>query len=95
VTSAALKTKLLGAVERALAGDWESAHLTVQEHEEDGTANWIHAVCHRMEGDLSNARYWYGRIGRECREEVSTEAELREIQAALTGGKTPTGRSRP
>jgi hypothetical protein len=95
VTSAALKTKLLGAVERALAGDWQTAHLTVQEHEEDGTANWIHAVCHRMEGDVSNARYWYGRIGREYREEVSTEVELREIQAALTGGRPSAPRSRP
>jgi hypothetical protein len=80
-----LQAKLLDAVERALRGDWQSAHLIVQEHEEDATANWIHAVCHRMEGDVSNARYWYRRIRREYREEVSTADELREIQAALSG----------
>jgi hypothetical protein len=85
VTKSPLTPKLLDAVERALAGDWQAAHVIVQEHEEDAIANWIHAVCHRMEGDVSNARYWYGRIRREYREEVSTEAELREIRAALNG----------
>jgi hypothetical protein len=80
-----LTPKLAEAVERALRGDWQSAHLIVQEHEEDATANWIHAVCHRMEGDVANARYWYRRIGRPYRAEVTTEAELREIQAALAG----------
>lgn len=83
MTPSPLTPKLLDAVERAMTGDWQTAHAIVQEHEEDAIANWIHAVCHRMEGDVSNARYWYGRIRREYREEVSTEAELREIQAAL------------
>lgn len=75
------------AVERALAGDWEAAHVLVQEPSEtDATAAWIHAVVHRMEGDLGNARYWYRRCGRTLRENVSTEAELREIHARLTSG---------
>jgi dTDP-4-amino-4,6-dideoxygalactose transaminase len=75
------------AVERALAGDWEAAHVLVQEPSEtDATAAWIHAVVHRMEGDLGNARYWYRRCGRTLRENVSTEAELREIRARLTSG---------
>lgn len=85
MTKSPLTPKLLDAVERALARDWQAAHVIVQEHEEDAIANWIHAVVHRMEGDVSNARYWYRRIRREYREEVSTEAELREIQAALNG----------
>jgi hypothetical protein len=75
--------KLLEAVELALAGDRESAHRIAQEHEGDQTANWIHAVVHRMEGDLGNARYWYGRCGRRLRDEVSTDEELREIRRAL------------
>jgi hypothetical protein len=83
VTSASLRAKLQDAVEKALAGDWEAAHVIVQEHEEDATANWIHAVCHRMEGDVTNARYWYGRIRREYRPAVSTDDELREIQVTL------------
>jgi hypothetical protein len=83
--SAALSAKLRGAVEKALAGDWEAAHVTVQEHEESDLANWIHAVCHRMEGDVANARYWYRRIRREYREDLSTADELREIQKELGG----------
>ena len=79
----ALTATLRGAVRKALAGDWQAAHLIVQEHEESALANWIHAVCHRMEGDVANARYWYGRIRREYREDLSTTDELREIQKAL------------
>ena len=79
-----LTSTLLEAVDKALAGDWQAAHRIVQEHEEDATANWIHAVCHRMEGDLANAHYWYRRIRREYREDLATEAELREIKAALS-----------
>ena len=77
------KIRLVEAVERALAGDWPAAHVIVQEHEEDALAAWIHAVVHRMEGDLENARYWYRRCGRAVREDVPTEAELREIRAEL------------
>jgi hypothetical protein len=78
------KAELLRAVELALGGDWEAAHRIAQEREDDPVANWIHAVVHRMEGDPANARYWYGRCGRKLRDEVSTEAELREIRAALS-----------
>ncbi|HXY40304.1 MAG TPA: hypothetical protein VEQ10_11565 [Vicinamibacteria bacterium] len=74
---------LLQAVRKGLAGDWQAAHLIVQEDDGDPTAAWIHAVVHRMEGDLDNARYWYGRCGRSLREQLSTEAELREIEATL------------
>jgi hypothetical protein len=80
-----LNAVLLDAVERALGGDWEAAHRIVQDHDQDALAAWIHAVVHRMEGDVANARYWYRQCGRSLREGVSTEAELREIQAALRG----------
>jgi hypothetical protein len=79
-----LKLLLLEAVAKALAGDWPAAHLVVQDPSEtDLTAAWIHAVVHRLEGDLGNARYWYGRAGRVLRPDVSPEAELREIEALL------------
>lgn len=78
-----LLPRLREAVERALAGDWPAAHVIVQAHDDDSTAAWIHAVVHRMEGDVANARYWYRRCRRELREHVSTDAELREIEAAL------------
>ena len=78
----ARRKALLDAVDRALAGDWAAAHAVVQDID-DPTAAWIHAVVHRMEGDLENARYWYGRCGRTLRDGVSTDAELREIRATL------------
>ena len=80
---ASLTAELLRAVDQALAGDWQAAHVIVQEHEASAHAAWIHAIVHRMEGDLDNARYWYARCGRTLREGVSTEAELREIRDAL------------
>jgi hypothetical protein len=70
-------------VAHALSGKWTDAHDIVQKDEKDEFACWIHAVLHRQEGDLSNARYWYGRCGRELRKAVTPEDELREIQAAL------------
>ena len=80
-----LTAKLLEAVDLALGGDWQGAHLIAQDHEDHELANWIHAVVHRMEGDLGNARYWYRRVGRTLREKVTSEAELREIRKALLG----------
>ena len=78
-----LKPVLPEAVERALGGDWPAAHRIVQDHDGDAFAAWIHAVVHRMEGDIGNALYWYRRCGRALREDVSTDAELREIKALL------------
>jgi len=76
-------SRLLAAVDLALKGDWQGAHLVAQDHEGDPVADWLHAVAHRMEGDLDNARYWYERCGRSFRPDVSAETELREIRAAL------------
>ena len=44
-------------------GDWRRAHECAQE---DRTPNGsiVHAYLHRVEGDLSNAGYWYSRSGR-------------------------------
>ena len=43
-------------------GDWELAHEIAQAEDSCETA-WVHAF-HRVEGDTSNAAYWYGRAGR-------------------------------
>ena len=75
--------ELRRAVALALGGDWQAAHLIAQKYEDDDVASWIHAVVHRMEGDLANAGYWYRRVGRELREDVETAQELREIEALL------------
>jgi hypothetical protein len=66
------KDDLVRAVELALAGDWDAAHQLVQPYESDVTAAWIHAVLHKIEGDLGNARYWYRRADRMARVCVSS-----------------------
>lgn len=44
-------------------GDWKRAHECAQaDPSPHGAA--VHAYLHRVEGDLSNARYWYNRAGR-------------------------------
>jgi hypothetical protein len=78
-------TPLREAVDSALAGRWAEAHEIVQRDEKGELACWIHAVLHRQEGDLANARYWYARCGRKLRKGVSPEDELREIRSALKG----------
>ncbi len=63
------------------AGDWEAAHaLVASEHSAE--AAWLHAHLHRVEGDLSNARYWYERAGRE-EATGSLEKEITELKGAL------------
>jgi hypothetical protein len=79
----ALRRRLLEAVDHALGGDWQAAHVIAQDHEGERLANWIHAVAHRMEGDLGNAAYWYRRCGRANSEQLSTDAELRQIRDEL------------
>jgi hypothetical protein len=73
---------LLKAVELALAGEWDAAHKLVQQYE-DGTAAWIHAVLHKMEGDPGNARYWYRRADRMNHVEDEPRAELAAIQSEV------------
>jgi hypothetical protein len=77
--------ELQKAVALALGGDWQAAHLIAQKYEDDDVASWIHAVVHRMEGDLANAGYWYRRVRRPLREDMETAQELREIEALLAG----------
>jgi len=38
------------AVQFALDGDWDAAHKIAQDYADD-SANWIHAVLHKIEGD--------------------------------------------
>jgi hypothetical protein len=78
---APLRERLLKAVDHALAGDWQAAHVIAQEHEGERLADWMHAVAHRMEGDLGNAAYWYGLCGRSRAEELPIDDELRLIKA--------------
>jgi hypothetical protein len=76
------KDELLQAVELALAGKWDAAHEVVQQYE-DGIAAWVHAVLHKVEGDLGNARYWYHRAHRMDHVDDEPRAELAVIQNEL------------
>ena len=62
-------------------GDWTKAHECAQQHDSADHA-WVHAYLHRKEGDLDNARYWYGRAGRK-EFARSLEEERRKIAQAL------------
>jgi hypothetical protein len=44
-------------------GDGERAHALVMDEGGKDCA-WVHAYLHRLEGDLGNARYWYGQAGK-------------------------------
>jgi hypothetical protein len=80
----AQKDDLVRAVELALAGEWDAAHQLVQQYEDDERAAWIHAVLHKIESDLGNARYWYRRADRMDHVEDEPRTELAAIQSELT-----------
>jgi hypothetical protein len=77
----------LAALWWAAKGAWDKAHQIVQD-ETTPDAAWVHAYLHRVEGDLSNAGYWYRRAARPVATN-SLEAEWEEIVSALLeGGKS-------
>ena len=78
------KDDLLKAIELALAGEWDAAHNLVQQYEDDATAAWIHAVLHKIEGDLANSLYWYRRADRLDCVAAEPRAELAAIKTKLT-----------
>ena len=75
-------TGLTDALQHLEKGDWEAAHVIVQD---DGSAHgsWAHGIVHIMEGDLDNARYWYRRAERTFPEPPDASAEIAALKAAL------------
>jgi hypothetical protein len=63
--------------------EWDKAHAVVQGDGSDEAA-WVHAYLHRVEGDQSNAAYWYRRAGRDP-PSAPLDAEWAEIAASLLG----------
>jgi hypothetical protein len=82
------KPALLLAVQAALDGDWEQSHNIAQDYS-DATANWIHAVLHKIEGDVWNSKYWYARAninggaGKSYEDFSDARDELIAIQHSL------------
>jgi hypothetical protein len=73
------KSQLKMAVEAALEGDWDKSHKIAQDYS-DSTANWIHAVLHKIEGDVWNSNYWYARTaGKKYEDFADAHDELRAI----------------
>lgn len=83
-TSEDIRAELLTAVDAALKGDWDAAHKIAQRHETSAVANWLHAVLHKIEGDASNARYWYARTDMDFERFPDPKVELRAIFHELT-----------
>ena len=74
----------LAALWWAAKGDWDKAHAFAQD--DDGKdAAWVHAYLHRVEGDLPNARYWYGTAGKPAAT-GTLESEWTDIATHLLGG---------
>ncbi len=63
---------LLQALWHDARGDWEKAHNIAQDvTSKEGS--WIHAYLHRVEGDNSNAQYWYYRANRKMPDKTLKE----------------------
>jgi hypothetical protein len=78
------KDALLTAVNLALDGDWDASHKIAQDYS-DTTANWLHAVLHKIEGDEWNSKYWYARTaGRVYEDFADARDELVQIQQLLS-----------
>ncbi len=77
------KQALLAAVQASLDNDWDKSHRIAQDYS-DSTANWIHAVLHKIEGDEWNSKYWYARTAGKKYEDFSeANQELKAILNSL------------
>lgn len=63
------------------AGHWEDAHTLCQQAG-NREGDWVHAYLHRVEGDVSNAQYWYSRAG-EKMPDCTLPEEWRQLVDAL------------
>ncbi|MEZ6123052.1 MAG: hypothetical protein R3C49_07745 [Planctomycetaceae bacterium] len=60
------------------AGNWDTAHNIAQEIHTP-TGSWLHALLHLIEGDHSNAGYWFRKASRPARPESEIDQLWREI----------------
>ena len=75
--------ELAAAVRLLEKGDWRGAHEIVQQDEDSPLACWAHGIVHLMEGDLPNARYWYGEAKRAFPENPSVAGEIRALREKM------------
>ena len=72
------------AVELLERGDWQGAHEIVQKDEESALSCWAHGIVHILEGDISNARYWYRQAKRAFPREPSVDNEIEALRRELS-----------
>ena len=77
------RSQLQKALTHLEAGEWQAAHEIVQRDEDSPLACWAHGIVHIMEGDLPNARYWYGQAKRTFPAAAKADPEIRALAAAL------------
>lgn len=78
-------TELADALAHLERGDWNAAHAIVQRDEDSALSCWAHGIVHILEGDLPNARYWYGEAKRPFPAQVSAPGEIVALRKALAG----------
>jgi len=72
---------LLRALWHDARGEWDAAHHLAQDID-DADGAWVHAYLHRKEGEIDNARYWYGQADKPAATD-SLEAEWDRIASGL------------
>jgi hypothetical protein len=67
-------------------GNWQAAHRIVQE-DPSPLAAWMHGIVHLLEGDVSNARYWYTQAGRPfpVANDLPSEVQAARVAAQSLG----------
>ena len=62
--------------------DWQAAHEIAQDSQ-DPLAAWAHGIVHLIEGDESNARYWYKQAKRPFPGMDAIDTEIGALESAL------------
>ena len=75
---------LVKAIALLEARDWQRAHEIVQD-EDTPLASWAHGIVHLIEGDESNARFWYRHAKRAFPAMAmdAIDADIAALKAAL------------
>ena len=68
----------------AKKGNWDTAHDLAQDAGSQ-SGDWVHAYLHRVEGDLGNAAYWYGRARKPVKARESLDEEWKELVSFFLG----------
>ena len=57
----------------AVGPEWQKAHDLCQTREGEHAHDLVHALVHWIEGDQSNANYWYRRAGAKRAADIASE----------------------